>query len=380
MRLTPGRTEMNLMKTNVIILFMSTLATPPPEVAALPKPKRVPLIVTGLALALTASGLIAIGAGSAAIPPADTAAYLWAAITGGTIPAEEVSRYQIVWQIRTPRVLLAALVGAGLGAMGVAVQAMVRNPLAEPYLLGVSAGAATGAVSVGVWGGLGALGIYAVAGGAFVGALAASLIVYLAAVQYSGLSPLRLVLVGVAMSFAFQAAMSVIVYFAPNAEAASTVLFWTMGGFGAASWTTLPVVAVVVLGGIAILMRKARVLDVISLGEEAAAGLGVDTGRQLTWLLALTSLVTGAMVAVSGAIGFVGLIVPHLVRIVVGAAHARVLVISPLVGAVLMVWIDLLSRTLAAPRELPVGAVTALIGVPVFVYLLRRRGYLFGGR
>ncbi|HEU5129981.1 MAG TPA: iron ABC transporter permease [Glycomyces sp.] len=333
-----------------------------------------------LALLLAVSTLVAIGAGSASIPPADTASYLWAALTGGTVPAEETGRYQIVWQIRTPRVLLAAVVGAGLGAMGVAVQAMARNALAEPYLLGVSAGAATGAVAVGVWGGLGALGIYAVSAGAFAGALAASLVVYLAAAQYSGLSPLRLVLVGVAMSFALQAAMSVIVYFAPNAEAASTVLFWTMGGFGAANWATLPVVAAAVLAGIAVLVHRSGVLDVISLGEEAASSLGVDTGRQLAWLLALTSLVTGAMVAVSGAIGFVGLIVPHVVRIVVGAGHRRVLAVAPLAGALLMVWIDLASRTLVAPRELPVGAVTALIGVPVFVYLLRRRGYLFGGR
>lgn len=341
--------------------------------------RPVALLAASLAVLLTASALVAIGAGSASIAPADTAAYLWAALTGGTVPADEASRYQIVWQIRTPRVLLAALVGAGLGAMGVAVQAMVRNPLAEPYLLGVSAGAATGAVAVGVWGGLGALGVYAVSGGAFLGALAAAAVVYLAAAQSTGLSPLRLVLVGVAMSFAFQAAMSVLVYFAPDAEAASTVLFWTMGGFGAASWTTLPVVAAAVAAGIAVLARKARVLDVLSLGEESAASLGVDTGRQLAWLLALTSLVTGAMVAVSGAIGFVGLIVPHVVRIAVGADHGRVLAVAPLAGAVLMVWIDLASRTLVAPRELPVGAVTALIGVPVFVYLLRRRGYLFGG-
>jgi iron complex transport system permease protein len=344
-----------------------------------PARKSAAAIAAALAVALGLSALIAIGAGSAAIPPADTAAYLWAALTGGVVPAEEVGRYQIVWQIRTPRVLLAALVGAGLGAMGVAVQAMVRNPLAEPYLLGVSAGAATGAVAVGVWGGLGAFGIYAVSGGAFAGALVAALVVYLAAVQRTGLSPLRLVLVGVAMSFAFQAAMSVIVYFAPNAEAASTVLFWTMGGFGAANWATLPVVAVAVVAGIAILARRARLLDVLSMGEETASSLGVDTGRHLAWLLTLTSLVTGVMVAVSGAIGFVGLIVPHVVRIVVGADHGRVLAVAPLLGAVLMVWIDLASRTLVAPRELPIGAVTALIGVPVFVYLLRRRGYLFGG-
>jgi iron complex transport system permease protein len=360
---------------------MPALALPsPPRAPAAPKPPRgVKPLALALALLLAASVLVAIGAGSAAIPPADTAAYLWAALTGGPVPAEEASRYQIVWQIRTPRVLLAALVGAGLGAMGVAVQAMVRNALAEPYLLGVSAGAATGAVSVGVWGGLGALGIYAVSTGAFLGALAASAVVYLAAARHSALSPLRLVLVGVAMSFAFQAAMSVIVYFAPDAEAASTVLFWTMGGFGAANWATLPVVAAAVAAGIAALAARARTLDVLSLGEEAASSLGVDTGRQLRGLLVLTSLVTGAMVAVSGAIGFVGLIVPHVVRIAVGAGHARVLAVAPLAGALLMVWIDLASRTLVAPRELPVGAVTALIGVPVFVYLLRRRGYLFGG-
>ena len=351
-----------------------------PETASSNAPApRVGLAAIGLAAMLVASALIAIGAGPASIAPADTAGYLWAALTGGTIPADEVSRYQIIWQIRTPRVLLAALVGAGLGAMGVAVQAMVRNALAEPYLLGVSAGAATGAVSVGVWGCLGALGIYAVSTGAFIGGLIACAVVYLAAARASILSPLRLVLVGVAMSFAFQAATSVIVYFAPDAEAASTVLFWTMGGFGAASWATLPVVAIAVAAGIAILAARAGRLDVLSLGDEAAAGLGVDTGRELRRLLLLTSVVTGAMVAVSGAIGFVGLVVPHLIRIWVGASHARVLAVAPLAGALLMVWIDLASRTLVAPREIPVGAVTALIGVPVFVYMLRRRAYLFGG-
>lgn len=361
---------------------MTSLALRPPE-APPRRPRRLGRAGAAaalLTLLLVLSTPVAIGAGAAAIPPADTASYLWAALTGGAVPADEAGRYQIVWQIRTPRVLLAAVVGAGLGAMGVAVQAMARNALAEPYLLGVSAGAATGAVAVGVWGGLGALGVSAVSAGAFAGALAASLVVYLAAVRHSALSPLRLVLVGVAMSFALQAAMSVIVHFAPDTEAAGTVLFWTMGGFGAANWTTLPLVAAAVLAGIAILTHRSGILDVISLGEEAASSLGVDPGRQLAWLLALTSLVTGAMVAVSGAIGFVGLIVPHVVRLVVGAGHRRVLAVAPPAGALLMVWIDLASRTLVAPRELPVGAVTALIGVPVFLCLLRRRDYLFGGR
>jgi iron complex transport system permease protein len=291
-----------------------------------------------------------------------------------------VTRYQIVWQIRTPRVLLAAVVGAGLAAVGVVVQALVRNALADPFILGVSSGASVGAVGVSVSGGLAGLGIYAVSAGAFLGALAASLLVYAAARSAAGIQPLRLVLTGVAMAFGFQAVLSVIIYFAPDSEATSAVLFWTMGGFGAATWGSLPVVAVVVVGTLLVLRRFGRALDVLSLGDETAGSLGIDAAAVRKGLFALTAVATGAMVAVSGAIGFVGLVVPHVVRILVGAGHARVLVVAPLIGAVLMVWVDLVSRTVVAPRELPLGAITALVGVPVFVVLMRRRGYLFGGR
>ncbi|GAA2265302.1 sugar ABC transporter substrate-binding protein [Streptomyces ruber] len=332
-----------------------------------------------LAVLLAVSVLLAIGMGSAVIAPGDTARYLWAALSGGRIAADEVTAYQIVWQIRTPRVLLAALVGAGLSAVGVAVQAMVRNALADPFVLGVSSGASVGAVAVTVTGGLAALGVHAMSVGAFVGALAASLLVYAAAAGRGGLSPLRLVLTGVAMSLGFQALMSVIVYLAPDSEATSTVLYWTMGSFGAATWGALPVVTAVVLLGVVLLHRRSRVLDVMALGDETAASLGVDPDRHRKELLVVASLVTGAMVATSGAIGFVGLVVPHLVRMAVGAGHARVLAVAPLAGAVFMVWADLVSRTLVAPRELPLGVITALVGVPVFILLMRRRAYLFGG-
>lgn len=324
--------------------------------------------------------LLAIGLGPATVAPADTARYLWAAVVGGSISSEEVSTYQIVWQIRTPRVLLAAVVGAGLGAVGVAVQALVRNALADPFVLGISSGASVGAVGVMVTGSLAALGVYAMSAGAFVGALASSVLVYLAATRRGALSPLRLVLTGVAMSFGLQALMSVIIYLAPNSEATSTVLYWTMGSFGAATWGTLPIVIAAVVAGIVVLRRRSRSLDVMALGDETAASLGVEPERQRTELLLLASLVTGAMVAVSGAIGFVGLVMPHLARLVMGAGHARVTLLAPLAGAVFMVWADLLSRTLVAPRELPLGVITALVGVPVFVVLMRRRGYLFGGR
>ncbi|MEU2108431.1 iron ABC transporter permease [Streptomyces sp. NPDC019507] len=333
-----------------------------------------------LSTALLASVVVAVGLGSAVITPGETARYLWAALSGGSIAADELTAYQIVWQIRTPRVLLAALVGAGLSAIGVAIQAMVRNALADPFVLGVSSGASVGAVGVSVTGGLAALGIHAVSAGAFIGALAASLLVYAASAGRGTLSPLRLVLTGVAMSLGFQAVMSLIVYSAPDSEATSMVLYWTMGSFGAATWGALPVVSAVVLVGLVLLYRHGRALDVLALGDETAASLGVSPDRHRKGLLVLVSLVTGAMVAVSGAIAFVGLVMPHLVRMAVGAAHARVLAVAPLAGAVFMVWVDLVSRTLVAPRELPLGVITALVGVPVFITLMRRKGYLFGGR
>ncbi|MFE0130299.1 FecCD family ABC transporter permease [Streptomyces sp. NPDC059037] len=361
---------------------------PPPETSGRGGVKARLATRAGLAVAcvvllglLLVSVVVAIGMGSATVSPGDTARLLWAALSGGEIDADEVTTYQIIWQIRTPRVLLAALVGAGLSAVGVAIQALVRNALADPFVLGVSSGASVGAVAVTVSGGLAALGIYAVSVGAFIGALAASLLVYAAsATRGGGLAPLRLVLTGVAMALGFQAVMSVIIYFAPDSEATSMVLYWTMGSFGAATWGALPVVAVAVLLGTAALHRYSRALDVLALGDETAMSLGISPDRHRKGLLVLASLITGVMVAVSGAISFVGLVMPHLVRMVVGATHARVLAVAPLVGAVFMVWVDLVSRTLVAPRELPLGVITALVGVPVFIALMRRKGYVFGGR
>ncbi|WP_295807182.1 iron ABC transporter permease [uncultured Nitratireductor sp.] len=332
-----------------------------------------------LALFLMASILVAIGLGSAVIYPQDTVRYIWAALTGGQISADEITRYQIIWQIRTPRVLLAAVVGAGLSVVGVAIQALVRNALADPFILGVSSGASVGAVLVNTFGTLGFLGIYAVSGGAFVGALVATILVYGVAYGRTGVTPLRLVLTGVALSLGFQAAMSLVIYYVPTSEATSAVLFWTMGSFGAATWGSLPISALIVLIGIVTLHRTSRALDIMTFGDEAAASLGFDANSLRRWLFVLTALMTGAMVAVSGAVGFVGLVVPHIVRILTGASHARVLLIAPFVGGIFMVLVDLVSRTLVAPRELPLGVITALVGVPVFIALMRRNNYAFGG-
>lgn len=337
-------------------------------------------MVAGLVVILIGSIVLAIGLGPAVIAPADTLRYLVAAIIGGTIESSETAAYQIIWQIRTPRVLLAALVGAGLGAVGVAIQTLVRNPLADPYVLGVSSGASAGAVAVGSLGLLGALGVHALSAGAFLGAAVASVLVFLAARTRAGLQPLRLVLTGVTLSFGFQAVMSVIIYLAPNSESTATVLYWTMGSFGAATWSSLPVLTIGLIIGLVILRRQSRTLDLMALGDETAASLGIRSDRVRRQLFGLTAVLTGAMVAVSGAIGFVGLVLPHLIRLLVGATHARVIMITPPAAAIFMVWVDLLSRVVVAPRELPLGVITALIGVPVFIGLIRRRGYHFGGR
>lgn len=337
------------------------------------------LVVVALFVVLVLSVVAAVALGPTVVPPGDTLRYLGAALTGGTIRADEISVYSIVWEIRTPRALLAAVVGAGLSVIGVAVQAMVRNSLADPFVLGVSSGASVGAAAVVALGAFASLGVYALSGMAFAGALGASGLVYLAAHSRGGLDPLRLVLVGVALAYGFQAVMSVMIFMSPHGEAARAVLYWLLGSLGAATWRSLPIAAAAVLLAVVVLHRNSRALDVMAFGDETASSLGVDTTRLRRWLFLLTAVVTGAIVAVSGAIGFVGLVMPHLVRLFVGSRHVRVLTIAPFAGAIFLVWVDLVSRTLVAPRELPLGVITALIGVPVFVTLMRRRRYVFGG-
>ncbi|MFI0805132.1 iron complex transport system permease protein [Amycolatopsis lurida] len=343
-----------------------------------------PLRLTGPVLLLSAALLISLIAGIALGPSnvalTDVLRYLGKAITGGTITGDEVTGYSIVWQVRTPRVLLAAVVGAGLAVVGVAVQALVRNALADPFVLGISSGASVGAAAVVVFGLFAGLGVLALSTAAFIGALGATAIVYLAARSKFGLTPLRLVLTGVALTYAFQALMSVLVYLSPNGQAAQTVLFWLLGSLGAATWASLPLAALGVAVAVVVLLRHGTALDVLSMGDETAMSLGTDAAALRRWLFLLTAVVTGLLVAVSGSIGFVGLVLPHVVRMMAGSGHRRVLALAPLVGAVFLVWVDLLARTLVAPEELPLGVITALIGVPVFLVVMRRRGYAFGGR
>lgn len=277
---------------------------------------------------------------------------------------------QIVWSFRTPRVLLAALVGAGLSVAGTCLQVLARNGLADPYVLGVSSGAAFGAVllvATGVGAGLG------ISGGAFVAALATLLLVFLLAQRQGRIGPTRLVLAGVAVSYLATAGTSFVQLYVSPLELRG-IMFWLLGSLAGASWGDLGIPSAVIVVSMVWLLSRARHMNVMATGDDTAGTLGIDVNRFRIELLVISSLLTAATVAVAGGIGFVGLMVPHAVRFVVGPDHRKVLPIALLGGAVFMVIVDLLSRIVDKPNELPVGIFTAGLGAPFFLVLLRRSG------
>lgn len=316
--------------------------------------------LAGLTVFALAACTVGLAVGAVAIAPASV---LNALLTPGAPNAD------IVREIRLPRVLLAFLVGGGLAVSGAALQALVRNPLADPYLFGISGGAGLAAVLVIA---LGIAGPWVVPAAAFAGGLAAVVLVYrIATVAGRRLDPRVLVLAGVVVSSFTVAVISAVLTLSP-ADRLRNAMLWLLGGFSAASWQTLSVYAVYAVLPAAALLASARSLDLLSLGEEPAQSLGLDVvwARRIVYLA--TSLLTAASVAVCGAIGFVGLVVPHALRGLMGPAHRRLLPGVFLGGGGFLVLADALARAVVPPVELPVGAVTALVGVPVFALLLRR--------
>ncbi|NNK62788.1 MAG: iron ABC transporter permease, partial [Gemmatimonadetes bacterium] len=274
-------------------------------------------------------------------------------------------------ELRVPRVLLAALVGGGLALAGATFQALLRNPLAEPYILGISGGAATGAVAVLALG-LTTLGSWALPLAAFAGALLAILLVFGVAASADRRLDVRvLLLAGVVVGAFFSAAIAMILALAEARTVRSAVL-WMMGSVAGASWSDVGVAAAYTLPAALILLGLARPLNLLSVGEESAAYLGADVESVKRTAYVVASLVTAAGVAVAGVIGFVGLVIPHALRLVVGSDHRVLLPLSLLVGATFLVLADLGARTLLGSTEIPIGVVTAFVGVPVFLVLLRR--------
>ncbi len=286
----------------------------------------------------------------------------------------------IVWELRVPRSLLAIIVGAGLGLAGVVMQTLVRNPLADPYLLGVSSGASVGATAVLTFGVFSSFGLYALSVGALVGALIATATVYGIAIAQGGLTPLRLILTGVVLSSAFSALASFLVFKGPDARAAQGVMFWMLGSVAGGQWHKLAIPAVVVVISVVVLALLTNQLDALAAGPDTALALGVQVSLLRQGLFFLQALLVGAMVAVAGGIGFVGLVIPHLARMLVGSLHRRLLPISMIFGSLFLLWVDVIARIAVPPQEIPLGVVTGVLGAPLFLILMGRRQYIFGGR
>lgn len=338
---------------------------------------RVPGSVIGLGVLLLVVVWASVGIGAVSIRPLQVAAILLKQIGIETPWAFETQQEMVLLVIRLPRVLLGLLVGAGLSVSGATMQGLFRNPLADPGLVGVSSGAALAAVLVIVFGGtlLGSvaalLGPFVISVASFLGSVVATLMVYRLATSQGKTSVATMLLAGIALNALAGAGTGLMTLIADDAQLRD-ITFWTLGSLGGATWPTLGAVAPFMAIGILSAPLLARPLNAIQLGEAEAGHLGIDVEWIKQGVVLITALMVGAAVAVSGIIGFLGLVVPHLLRLMLGPDHRVLLPGSALLGASLLLGADLLARTIIAPAELPIGIVTAFIGAPFFLWLLLR--------
>ncbi|WP_248800279.1 FecCD family ABC transporter permease [Pseudomonas sp. MWU13-2105] len=333
--------------------------------------RRYGSLLAALGALLLLSCVLSLGFGPARVP----VEVVWRILSYKTLGLGEVNwsagQEHIVWLIRVPRMLLGALVGAGLALIGAVLQAVTRNPLADPHLLGVTSGATLGAVIVVLHVGE-VVGLLTLPIAAFIGALGSMLAVLAIASRNGRLDSDRLLLCGVAVSFVMMALANLLLFLGDH-RASSAVLFWMLGGLGLARWELLPIPAASVLLGLVLLVSMARPLNALMAGEQTAVTLGLNARNVRLKVFLIASLMTGVLVSISGSIGFVGLMVPHIARYLVGAEHRRLLPVSALSGSLFLVWVDVAARTLIAPEDLPIGVATAAIGGLFFIGLMRRR-------
>jgi iron complex transport system permease protein len=330
---------------------------------------RASTVIAALAIALPVVIVAGVAFGAVPVSAADVVGAIGRALrgTGGGLADT------LIVDVRLPRVVLAALVGAALAAAGALYQALFRNPLADPYILGISSGAGLGAmVAIVATAGATAMRFAAVPLSAFAGAMLTMLLVVRLATRRGRVDPTSLLLAGVALSYTLAAVTSFLMVVAR--EQMASIVYWMMGGLSAASWPYVAMVAPMFVAGILFPLLTTRELNLMLLGDERAGHLGLPVERFKLLTLASASLLTAAAVAVAGLIGFVGLMVPHMVRLVLGPDHRQLLPASLLAGAIVLVLADLVARTIIAPIEIPVGIVTAVIGGPFFIWLLVRGG------
>lgn len=342
-------------------------------------PRRLPFAaaLTVLLLAIPLSLAAAVTFGTIRLPLSQVYQTL---LSGPFSPQGGSTLHDVIWQIRLPRLVLAAGVGAGLSVCGAVMQALVKNPLADPYILGISSGASLGATAAILAGaGLSLLGGPAVGLCGFAGAFLAALAV-LSLSRASGSSgTVALLLSGTAVSAVCSSFSNLILFFSNKNEALSAVMHWTMGSLAGASWPGNLLLLAVVAVGVGFFCTQSRTLDLMLLGEETARTLGCELSRWRMSYLVLCALMVGVIVSQAGIIGFVGLVVPHMVRLLFGAGHRRLIPLCAGMGAVFLIWADVLCRSLLPGQELPIGILTSLVGAPLFLWLLARRSYQMGG-
>jgi iron complex transport system permease protein len=332
-------------------------------------------VLGGLTVALLIAFVANLGAGAVTIAPTQVIGVLLhhAGLDSGTTPRFDA----VVWDIRLPRALMAAVVGAALAVAGAALQAVFRNPLVEPRVVGVADGAALGAVAAIVLGG-DILGIYTLPVAAFVAGLAATLLVFATATHGNRTDVVTLILAGIAVNVTAAAATGAFIYAADD-DQLRDIVFWMLGSLAGATWQDLAAVTPPIVLATVVLCGHARIMDLLALGDREARHLGANVGRIRLLIVGLAALATGAAVATAGVVGFVGLIVPHIVRMNLGPDHRTLLPASALGGAALLLAADLAARTVVIPRELPLGVVTAVAGGPYFLWLVRRQRNLDTG-
>lgn len=345
----------------------------PPE----PRPWLPALVLCALGVVLVVATVLSLVNGQMTIPASEVFSSIGARLGFGAVDPVHQYGEAALWSVRFPRVALALVIGAALAVGGVLMQGVFGNPLAEPGVIGVSSGAAVGACLVIVFG-LSAFGSWTLVAAAFLGGLGATTLAYRTARRGGRTEVVTLVLTGVAINAVCGALIALLVFLG-DTQAREEIVFWQLGSLNGARWSQVAVVAPLTLVGVLVSLRLARQLDLLSLGERSARHLGVDVELLRRIVVVVVAVLTSAAVAFGGIISFVGLVVPHLARMVLGPGHRWLIIVSAVGGSVLLVVADLLARTLVTYAELPIGMLTALIGGPFFFWLIRRSSRGAGG-
>lgn len=290
-------------------------------------------------------------------------------------PTWQIIHETIIWEVRFPRVLLSMICGAGLAVCGVLMQCVTKNPIADPYILGLASGASTGAVFVIV---LGGVGLASVSMGAFMGTLLCSVLVFVIGTEMGrNTSTTRLILSGLAISTIFTALTDLIISLAKNASQVKSALFWTMGSLGGATWEVLPLPFIILCLVVFIVLGISKSLDLLLFGDDNATMLGMNVNLVKTFIVVIASLLTSVLVSATGAIGFLGLMVPHIARILIGNGHRKLIPVAAVTGAIFLMCCDLFAKNAFYPKDLPIGIITSLIGGPFFLWMLTDKTYSF---